>query len=90
MEREEFREMMEKLHNELKAVNSVDEKGLELLRTLMSDIQQLLNQTGKVRSDQNRTIIEQLTESMHILQGSHPKLVLTIKQVIETLSNMGI
>ncbi len=87
---QEFHEMLIKLHNELKNTLSVDKKDRELLHTLMKDIQHVLELNDEKNIYENRSLVEQLTESIYHLEESHPTLVLTMKKVIETLSNMGI
>jgi len=90
MKSERLRESLEGLHNELASIESVDEKGRELLRVLMDDIQKLLDKTGAEESCQRTSLVERLTQGIDYFEELHPTLALTMKQVIETLSNMGI
>jgi hypothetical protein len=90
MESERLRESLKALHNELASTESVDEKGRELLRVLMDDIQKLLDKKGAEESCQRTSLVERLAQGIDYFEELHPTLALTMKQVIETLSNMGI
>ena len=95
MEKEEFRDILEKLHNELKAIQSVDERGRELLMLLMKDIKQILEpsngyQTCEHRTRDENTLKDRLSNAINYFEESHPTLSLAMKKVIDTLSNMGI
>ena len=90
MKKQKFREMLKQLHNELEGIHSIDDSGRELLRILMKDIQQILDQSTEGQSSQHNKLIKQLTEAIDYFEESHPVLVLRIKKMIDTLSNMGI
>jgi len=45
MDKQELRELVEKLHAEIQNAHSVNEKGLELVLYLESDIRDLLNRS---------------------------------------------
>ena len=80
--------MLEQLHLELKGVKSVDEIGQKHLQILMRDIQNLLDKTSEQPS--GHSMIEKLKTAITDIEESYPTLALTMKKVIETLSNMGI
>ena len=90
MEQKQFRQILQQLHNELENTNSIDESDRELLYKIKNDIQQLLDKSDEYETRRHYTIIKQLTDIIHYFEKSHPKLALTLKQVIDTLSNMGI
>ena len=90
MEQKQFRQILQQLHNELENTNSIDESDRELLYKIKNDIQQLLDKSDEYEIRRHYTIIKQLTDIIHYFEKSHPKLALTLKQVIDTLSNMGI
>jgi len=85
MTKQSLHNILTGLHNELKDIKSVDENERKLLKALMNDIQDVLN-----HSCEHQTLREQLTDAIYKLEKSHPTLVLTMKNVVETLSNMGI
>jgi hypothetical protein len=90
MERQKLREVLEQLHHELKGTRSVDESGRELLCLLMDDIQQILDQSGEDKAQPNQNLTDQLTRAIYYFDTTHPTLALSMKRVIDTLSNMGI
>ena len=90
MEQKQFHQMLKQLHNELENTSSFDDNDRELLYNVKNDIQQLLDKSGAYGTRQHHTLIERLTNIIHYFEKSHPKLALTLKQVIDTLSNMGI
>ena len=88
MENQELRKLLEQLHSEIEQIESVDEKGQELLRDLGTDIRELL-----ARSDDEQaqpSVIERLEDSISYLEVTHPTLTQTLSRVLETLSNAGI
>lgn len=90
MEKQKLREMLEQLHTELKETKSVDESGTKLLHILMNDIKNILDKSVEEESRQRSSLIEQLKRAILYFEESHPRLALTMKKVIDTLSNMGI
>lgn len=90
MEKQKFRDMLKALHHELEDAKSLDEKGRDLLRVLMKDIQRVLDQSSEEESAPQHSLIEQLGKTIKYFEESHPGLALTMKKVIDTLSNMGI
>lgn len=90
MEKQKLRKMLEQLHSELKETESIDEGGSQLLQILMDDIQKILDKSIEEQSRQRSSLIEQLKDAILYFEESHPTLALTMKKVIDTLSNMGI
>lgn len=90
MESQKLRKMLEQLHSELKETETVDESGSELLHILMNDIKNILNKSVEEQSKQRSSLINQLKQAILYFEESHPTLALTMKKVIDTLSNMGI
>ena len=88
MEKEKLRKMLEQLHLELQGVKSADEIGQKHLQILKQDIQNLLDKSGEQPS--GHSLIERLKTAIMDLEKSHPALALTMKKLIDTLSNMGI
>ncbi|MGA1864346.1 MAG: DUF4404 family protein [bacterium] len=90
MESQKLRKMLEQLHSELKETETVDESGSELLHILMDDIKNILDKSVDEQSGQRSSLINQLKQAILYFEESHPTLALTMKKVIDTLSNMGI
>ncbi|MGA1868001.1 MAG: DUF4404 family protein [bacterium] len=90
MQKQNIHALLTQLHNELEDIQSVDENDRRLLTMLKSDIQNVLDHRGINQSRQHNSLITQLTKAIHYFEKAHPTLTLTMKQVIDTLSNMGI
>ena len=90
MESQKLRKLLEQLHSELKETETVDEGGSELLHILMNDIKNILDKSVEEQSGQRSSLINQLKQAILYFGESHPTLALTMKKVIDTLSNMGI
>ena len=82
--------MLKQLHHELEDTKSLDEKGRDLLRVLMKDIQKVLDKSAEEGPSPQHSLMEQLRQTINYFEESHPGLALTMKKVIDTLSNMGI
>jgi hypothetical protein len=90
MQKQNIRKLLEQLHNEFESIHSVDDNERTLLTLLKNDIQQILDHAGINKPHQRTSLIKQLTEALHCFEKAHATLTMTIKQVIDTLSNMGI
>ncbi|MGA1823839.1 MAG: DUF4404 family protein [bacterium] len=90
MQKQNVSALLEQLHKELEEIRSVDDNDRKLLTILKNDIQQILDQTETNRSTHHTSLIKQLAEAINCFEKAHPTLTLTMKQLIDTLSNMGI
>lgn len=90
MDNKELRELIEKLHAEIKNTHSVDEKGQELLLHLESDINGLLEQSGGHGTSARASTIRGLEEGLDHFEVTHPALTFLISKLLEALSNVGI
>ena len=84
-----LRELLEKLHHELERIESVDEKGNEVLRQLDADIRNLLKRSGaKVETDES--MLERLQDSIDHFEATHPRLTRMLSEMMTILSNAGV
>ena len=84
-----LRELLERLHNQLEQIGSVDEKGNEMLRHLDADIRDLLKRSGsKIETDE--PILGRLQDTIDHFETTHPRLTLTLSEMMTILSNAGI
>lgn len=93
MEKNIFHEMLENLYDELKKLQSIDERDRNILLDVENEIQRLVNRKEEYKTPKaprHHMLIEQLSEAISYFEESHPKLAMAMKQVIDTLSNMGI
>lgn len=84
MNNQELAKLLEKLHAEVDAIDSVDENSLKLLRELEKDIDELLD-----RSDTS-SVLERLRDAIKQFEVSHPTLTSMLSEISNILSNAGI
>jgi hypothetical protein len=82
-----LRDLLGKLHDELQRIESVDEKGRDLLRDLDADIRALLERSGEAESD---SIMKSLQSAMDHFEITHPKLTMALSEMMTALNNAGI
>lgn len=91
MNEDEFRRLLEELHQKIEATDEVDEKGRELLSRLSVDIRNLLERTGhEERVHSSTWEIGRLEESIRHFEVTHPKLTAALSQLLNILNNAGI
>ena len=89
MREQHVRQMLEQLHTELQHTDAIDDRSRELLRSLLDDIEALLQDKQK-RGTQPESIIERLREAVRAFENTHPTLTETIGRVADALAGMGI
>ena len=89
MDDQGLRNLLEQLHKEIEHTQSVDQKGLELLRDLDVDIRDLLSRSVADQPTEH-TLLGRLEESISYLEVTHPTLTNTLSKILESLSNAGI
>jgi Domain of unknown function (DUF4404) len=91
MNDDELRQLLEELHQKIEAMDSVDEKGRELLSHLSVDIRSLLERTGhepQLRGTSRE--VGRLQEAIEHFEVSHPNLTAALSQLLNVLNNAGI
>ena len=86
----QLREQLEQLDAHLKRTESVDEAGRAILHTLQQDVQDLLARSGEGASVQQHPIAVRLRQAIQHFEVTHPTLVASLEQLMNTLSTMGI
>ncbi len=81
MENKELEKLLEKLHAELENLESVDEKGLQLLRGIENDINELLDRDS---------MAGRLREAIQQFEVSHPTLTAMLSEISSILNIAGI
>jgi hypothetical protein len=87
---ENLRKLLEQLHDELERVESMDEKGDELLRHLNADIENLLKRSGKGKGPPDESVLERLEDAIDHFEVTHPTLTTLLSEMMTILSNAGI
>ena len=90
MEKQALRETLQQLHEELEATPKVDDTTRELLRSVMQDIQHVLDAEGGQATPQHRSLIGRIEAATTYFETSHPNLTAAAQRVIDALSSMGI
>jgi hypothetical protein len=89
MREDQLRRMLEQLHTELQRADTIDDRSRELLRSVLVDIEDLLERKPK-RPTQPESIIERLREAVRAFETTHPALTAAIGGVADALARMGI
>ena len=89
MSQDKLRADLEALHTELKQTQSVDGGERQLLEALADDIQTLLGRAEEPR-EQYQGLGDQLRDAIAKLEARHPSVTLAMRQVIDSLSFLGI
>ena len=89
MREQHLRQMLEQLHTELQRADTIDDRSRELLRSVLGDIEDLLERKQERRL-QPESIIERLREAVRTFETTHPTLTNAIGGVADALARMGI
>ena len=89
MNRQHLQDSLQKLHNELQQIDSIDANERQLLQSLLSDINELIDAGGKTDSGTEQ-LTERLRDGIALLEASHPQATLLMGQVIDALAKLGI
>ena len=90
MTKVELNHQLERLHEELQQIDSVDEHGQQLLQNLMSDIQKLIDSGDRSQKDVSERLGDGLKDGIELFEASHPQATMLMAQVIDALQKMGI
>jgi uncharacterized protein DUF4404 len=90
MDKQEFREQLQRLHIQLQHVGEVDEPDQVLLQQLNSDIQALLEHQEDYEKHHYNSLSSRLKDSIEKLEASHPNLTLLMGQIADALAKIGI
>lgn len=90
MDNPELCELLEQLQREIEETETVDEKELELLRELGTDIRELLERCEAEQVQTQPLTIRRLEDAVDSLAVNHPTLTAMISDISRILSNAGI
>lgn len=88
MTEQNLRDLLEKLHDELQHVESVDDKGRDLLRGIDVEIRAVLDRSGE--STEDTSLAKSLQSALDHFEITHPKLTMAISEMLNALNNAGI
>ncbi len=83
-------ELLQQLHDVINKIDTVDEKGCELLQDLDGDIQALLKRSGRHSAHIRASALERLERSIDYFEVTHPELTELLAKVMSSLSNAGV
>jgi len=87
MPRQKLRDTLSKLHEDLAAEPQLNPETASLLREVMADIENLLNDSS---STGHESLATRLADATADFENSHPRLTATVGQLADALSGMGI
>jgi len=82
--------LLEKLHSEIEATTSVDEKERELLRDLDADIRELLERCEAENIQTRPLTMQRFEQAIESMAVNHPTLTAMLSNISTILSNAGI
>lgn len=89
MDQQKLRGDLQKLHRELRVIESLDEEEQKMLRVLVSDIEELLaKDDDNLKPDQDSR--QRLSETLAQVEASHPRVTLLMRQMVDSLAYLGI
>jgi predicted component of type VI protein secretion system len=89
MREQDLRQMLEQLHTELQHADTIDDQSRELLRSVLGDIEDLLERK-QAQGTQPESLIERLRDAVRAFEKTHPTLTDAIGRMADTLAGMGI
>lgn len=88
-EQQHLRQTLEQLHAELQRADALDDRSRELLRSVLDDIEDLLERAEK-SGKRPESITERLRDAVGAFEETHPRLTEAIGGVVDALAKMGI
>jgi len=87
MSKNNIRELLQQLQGELDQINPQDKKGRDLLESITSDINSLL-QDPVIQKDES--VLHRMQDAIDHFNIEHPKLTMALSEIMSILSNAGI
>ena len=89
MNHEQLRIDLTQLHGELRNIKSVDEEDQKLLRQLESDIETLLARDPE-NLEPDEDLRQRLSEALAHVEAAHPRIILLMRQIVDSVSFLGV
>ena len=83
-------QLLEKLHSEIEATQSVDNRERELLHDLDADIRELLERCEAENVHTQPLTIQRLEDAIDYMTVNHPALTALLSNMLNTLNNAGV
>ncbi len=88
MDGSELRDLLKRLHAEIKNTKSVDGEGRELLRHLNSDITELLERTQGPPIKPQASLLQNLERAVEYFEVTHPVLATLLADLMTALAGI--
>jgi hypothetical protein len=86
----EFEKLLTELHHEIEHTHNLTDKERNLLRDINKDIRKLLAHNNEEEENLYSLTIERLTETVELMEVTHPTLTNMMNKLLAILSNAGI
>ena len=83
-------DLLQQLHDTINSIDTVDEKGVELLEDLDKDIRHLLERSGEQPYNVHPNLAQSLERAIRHFEATHPDLTDLLAKVMSSLSNAGV
>lgn len=83
---QKLRQMLEQVHDEMKQIQDVDDKALELLKGLHDDIEGILEPTTEEVADRYESVTERLEDAIEHFEISHPTFSTVMSRLVDALN----
>ncbi len=83
-------ELLQQLHDVINSIDTVDEKGRELLQDLDGDIRALLERSGNQPYNVHPNLAQRIEAAIRHFEVTHPELTELLSKVMSSLSNAGV
>jgi len=85
MEKQQLRDLLQRLHTQLDQTDSVDEESRRLLRELVGDIHEVLDESESAGKESLSPFRERLDDAVRRFEVRHPTITAAVKQLIDVL-----
>lgn len=89
MDKEQLQKTLEDLHEELNTIDSIDGSSRALLEQLMVDIQGVIS-GSEPEAEEKAYATAQLEAAAVKFKSEHPKLAMTLSEIVDALGKLGI
>jgi hypothetical protein len=90
MENKQSDDLLQQLHDLINSIDTVDEKGYELLEDLDKDIRLLIERSEEHSANERTSAIRRLEQAISYFEVTHPELTELLAKVMSSLSSAGV
>jgi DNA repair exonuclease SbcCD ATPase subunit len=90
MPKEQLRQRIEELEEELEQTESIDADARDRLTGVLEEIRRALAESAEKSDEEGESLVERLNEATRQFEESHPTLTTMVGRIADSLSNLGI